>query len=213
MVLVLDNYDSFTYNLVQYLGELGAEVTVVRNDAEGVADIEGRRPERIVIAEGLEIGIVAGERPIFRVQCNRALQVSDRFCMLVPLGMGDSEHVEGVVVIGILIADQAEMGDGLIVLTTIDRERCRVQALVDGLRRCFSLRRLSLTDIEIQPNPLVQFLFFGVLPENGFEQADGFGVGVPLKCLEPSLIDSDGLEIGRTPLRRSRLRLVWRWAV
>src|SRR5689334_25182315 len=52
MVLVLDNYDSFTYNLVQYLGELGAEVTVVRNDAEGVADIEGRRPERIVISPG-----------------------------------------------------------------------------------------------------------------------------------------------------------------
>src|SRR5678815_5901968 len=52
MDLVLDNYDSVTYNLVQYLGELGAEVTVVRNDAEGVADIEARRPERIVISPG-----------------------------------------------------------------------------------------------------------------------------------------------------------------
>src|SRR5689334_15041534 len=52
MVLVLDNYDSFTYNLVQYLGELGADVTVIRNDAERVADIEGRRPERIVISPG-----------------------------------------------------------------------------------------------------------------------------------------------------------------
>ena len=52
MVLVLDNYDSFTYNLVQYLGELGAIVTVVRNDAESVADIAARRPERIVISPG-----------------------------------------------------------------------------------------------------------------------------------------------------------------
>src|SRR5262245_24394326 len=52
MVLVVDNYDSFTYNLVQYLGELGAEVTVVRNDAEGVKEIEARRPERIVISPG-----------------------------------------------------------------------------------------------------------------------------------------------------------------
>jgi len=52
MVLVLDNYDSFTYNLVQYLGELGARVIVVRNDAESVADIEARRPERIVISPG-----------------------------------------------------------------------------------------------------------------------------------------------------------------
>ena len=52
MVLVLDNYDSFTYNLVQYLGELGAEVMVVRNDAATVASIEALNPERIVISPG-----------------------------------------------------------------------------------------------------------------------------------------------------------------
>ena len=51
-VLVIDNYDSFVYNLVQYLGELGADVTVVRNDAESVDAIEERRPERIVISPG-----------------------------------------------------------------------------------------------------------------------------------------------------------------
>ena len=52
MVLVLDNYDSFTYNLVQYLGELGAEVTVVRNDAESVDAIAARTADRIVISPG-----------------------------------------------------------------------------------------------------------------------------------------------------------------
>jgi anthranilate synthase/aminodeoxychorismate synthase-like glutamine amidotransferase len=52
MVLVLDNYDSFTYNLVQYLGELGAEVCVRRNDQLSVADIEAMAPERIVISPG-----------------------------------------------------------------------------------------------------------------------------------------------------------------
>jgi anthranilate synthase/aminodeoxychorismate synthase-like glutamine amidotransferase len=52
MVLVLDNYDSFTYNLVQYLGELGAEVTVVRNDAATVEAIAALKPERIVISPG-----------------------------------------------------------------------------------------------------------------------------------------------------------------
>jgi len=52
MVCVVDNYDSFTYNLVQYLGELGAEVKVVRNDAATVADIAALRPERIVISPG-----------------------------------------------------------------------------------------------------------------------------------------------------------------
>lgn len=52
MILVLDNYDSFTYNLVQYLGELGAEMRVGRNDALGVEDVERLRPERIVISPG-----------------------------------------------------------------------------------------------------------------------------------------------------------------
>jgi anthranilate synthase/aminodeoxychorismate synthase-like glutamine amidotransferase len=52
MVFVLDNYDSFTYNLVQYLGEMGAEVDVRRNDQVTLAEIEAMRPERIVISPG-----------------------------------------------------------------------------------------------------------------------------------------------------------------
>src|ERR1700735_443680 len=52
MLLVIDNYDSFTYNLVQYFGELGAEVCVRRNDQTTVAEIEALRPERIVISPG-----------------------------------------------------------------------------------------------------------------------------------------------------------------
>jgi len=52
MILVLDNYDSFTYNLVQYLGELGAEVRVVRNDELGVEAVAALAPQRIVISPG-----------------------------------------------------------------------------------------------------------------------------------------------------------------
>ena len=52
MVFVLDNYDSFTYNLVQYLGELGAEVEVRRNDKVTVEEIERLGPERIVVSPG-----------------------------------------------------------------------------------------------------------------------------------------------------------------
>ena len=51
-VLVIDNYDCFTYNLVQYLGELGAEVEVVRNDKATVGELLERRPERLVISPG-----------------------------------------------------------------------------------------------------------------------------------------------------------------
>lgn len=78
MVFVLDNYDSFTYNLVQYLGELGAQVEVRRNDQVTVGEVEALRPERIVISPGpctpLEAGIsmdifrhLTGRMPILGV--------------------------------------------------------------------------------------------------------------------------------------------------
>lgn len=78
MVFVLDNYDSFTYNLVQYLGELGAEVVVRRNDQVTVEEVRQMRPERIVISPGpctpQEAGIsielfrqLSGEFPILGV--------------------------------------------------------------------------------------------------------------------------------------------------
>ncbi len=52
MILMIDNYDSFTYNLVQYFGELGADMKVFRNDALSVADIHTMKPEKIVISPG-----------------------------------------------------------------------------------------------------------------------------------------------------------------
>ena len=52
MLLLIDNYDSFTYNLFQYLSELGQDVLVVRNDKTTIADIERMKPERIVISPG-----------------------------------------------------------------------------------------------------------------------------------------------------------------
>ena len=78
MVFVLDNYDSFTYNLVQYLGELGAEVAVYRNDELTVEQVEALKPERILLSPGPctpgEAGILvplirqmAGKAPIFGV--------------------------------------------------------------------------------------------------------------------------------------------------
>ena len=52
MILVIDNYDSFTYNLVQYLGELGAEIRVKRNDEVSVGEVEAMAPEQILISPG-----------------------------------------------------------------------------------------------------------------------------------------------------------------
>ncbi len=78
MILMIDNYDSFTWNLVQYLGELGARVEVVRNDEISVAEVRRLGPERIVLSPGPctpdEAGIslalieaLAGEIPILGV--------------------------------------------------------------------------------------------------------------------------------------------------
>ena len=78
MVLVVDNYDSFTYNLVQYLGEIGAQVDVVRNDAMSVDDMLARAPDHILLSPGPctpnEAGVclelierAAGRIPIFGV--------------------------------------------------------------------------------------------------------------------------------------------------
>lgn len=78
MILVIDNYDSFTYNLVQYLGELGQELKVVRNDEIKVSDIRKLKPGKIVVSPGpgspaeagISVGVIreyAGKIPILGV--------------------------------------------------------------------------------------------------------------------------------------------------
>ncbi len=60
MLLLIDNYDSFTYNLFQYLSELGEEVVVVRNDKTTIEEIEKTKPERIVVSPGPSTPLQAG---------------------------------------------------------------------------------------------------------------------------------------------------------
>jgi anthranilate synthase/aminodeoxychorismate synthase-like glutamine amidotransferase len=78
MVFVLDNYDSFTYNLVQYLGELGAQIEVRRNDQITVAEIEAMHPDKVVVSPGpctpseagISVGVIrhfAGKIPVLGV--------------------------------------------------------------------------------------------------------------------------------------------------
>jgi anthranilate synthase component 2 len=75
MLLMIDNYDSFTYNLVQYLGELGEDVRVVRNDELSVDEIEGLSPARIVLSPG----------PCTPNEAGISLGVVDRFAGRVPI--------------------------------------------------------------------------------------------------------------------------------
>ena len=75
MLLMIDNYDSFTYNLVQYLGELGEDVRVVRNDEKTVAEIEAMEPGRIVLSPG----------PCTPNEAGVSLELIDRFKGRVPI--------------------------------------------------------------------------------------------------------------------------------
>jgi len=75
MLLMIDNYDSFTYNLVQYLGELGEEVRVLRNDERTVEEIEAMSPDRIVLSPG----------PCTPNEAGVSLALIDRFKGRVPI--------------------------------------------------------------------------------------------------------------------------------
>lgn len=75
MILVIDNYDSFTYNLVQYLGELGQEVVVRRNDEIDMAGIEALAPDHILISPG----------PCTPNEAGISLEVIDRFKGIIPI--------------------------------------------------------------------------------------------------------------------------------
>ena len=75
MILVIDNYDSFTYNLVQYLGELGQELVVYRNDHIDVSGVESSHPRKIVISPGPGVPDNAGV----------TLELIDRFSGKIPI--------------------------------------------------------------------------------------------------------------------------------
>ncbi len=75
MVLMIDNYDSFTYNLVQYLGQLGCIVKTYRNDAIGVAEIEALAPEKIVVSPG----------PCTPTEAGCSLEVITHFAGRIPI--------------------------------------------------------------------------------------------------------------------------------
>jgi len=75
MILMIDNYDSFTYNIVHYLGELGAEVEVFRNDAITLEQIEQMAPEKIVVSPG----------PCTPSEAGVSIEVINKFAGLIPI--------------------------------------------------------------------------------------------------------------------------------
>jgi len=95
MILMIDNYDSFTYNLVQYLGELGQKVSVYRNDALSINDIKKLNPEKIVISPG------PGRPEDAGISCEVIRQFSGKIPILgVCLGHQAIGYVFGAKIVG-----------------------------------------------------------------------------------------------------------------
>src|SRR5262245_10743712 len=141
------------------------------------------RSKRVVGPEGIQVRIVTCQRPILGIDSDSALQMCDGRGMFAPLSMGDREHIEGVVVIGVLVSNQVEVGDRLVVFPAVDGDGGGVEALVDRLRRRVRSNRLPLANVEVEPHSFVELLFLGVLSQNAFKKTKSVRIVVALECI------------------------------
>ena len=104
MILMIDNYDSFTYNLVQYMGELGADIHVERNDCISISEIESLKPKKIVISPG----------PCTPAKAGISVEVIKKFAGKVPvLGVCLGHQSVGAAFGGEIIIDRCPLPIGL----------------------------------------------------------------------------------------------------
>ena len=144
----------------------------------------------------VEVGVALGEGAVLGIERDGPLEMGDRFRVLAALRVRDSKHVQRVIVVGIFVADEAQMRDSLIVLPAIEGERRGVQTFVNCLRRRFARGRVAPADAQVETDPLVEFLFLWVLPEHRVQDVGGVVVLVPLQRFEAALVESDGLNVG-----------------
>ena len=132
-LLMIDNYDSFTYNIVQYFGELGAEVEVYRNDEITVADIAARRPDRLVISPG----------PCSPAEAGISVAAIQHFMGQLPiLGVCLGHQSIGAALGGKIIRAQALMHGKTSVITTTQ------EGVFAGLPEKFTVNRYHSLAIE-----------------------------------------------------------------
>jgi hypothetical protein len=126
----------------------------------------------LVVVKRFKVGVATGKCPIFRIQRNCALEMCDRFDVLATLGVRNGQHIESVVVVRVLVADEPEMRDGFIIPPAVQCERRGVQAFLQGLRIGLGRRRVSLADIQVQPDPLMQLALIRKRREEVLEQLE-----------------------------------------
>ena len=133
MLLMIDNYDSFTYNIVQYLGELGAEVAVFRNDAISVAEIAAQAPDRLVVSPG----------PCSPAEAGVSVAAIQYFMGKLPiLGVCLGHQSIGAALGGTIVRAQQLMHGKTSVITTLQ------QGVFAGLPRQFTVNRYHSLAIE-----------------------------------------------------------------
>jgi len=132
-LLMIDNYDSFTYNLVQYFGELGAEVEVFRNDEIGLEDIAQRRPDRLVVSPG----------PCSPAEAGISVEAIRHFAGKLPiLGVCLGHQAIGAAFGGKIVRAQQLMHGKTSVITTTQ------EGVFSGLPRQFTVNRYHSLAIE-----------------------------------------------------------------
>jgi anthranilate synthase component 2 len=132
-VVMIDNYDSFTYNIVQYLGELGADVTVVRNDEVSVEDIAALAPDRLVVSPG----------PCSPAEAGISVAAIQHFAGRLPiLGVCLGHQSIGAAFGGKIVRAQQLMHGKTSVITTTQ------QGVFAGLPRQFTVNRYHSLAIE-----------------------------------------------------------------
>jgi len=173
MLLLIDNYDSFTYNLVHYIGELGVEVDVVRNDKASVADLLARRPSAVVLSPGpcdpdragicLEmidacaqagiplLGVCLGHQAIGQAFGGRVVRAGE----IVHGKLGDIEHAGTGVFAGLPSPFRATRYHSLIVARDTLPDVLEVTAwLADGTIMGLAHRALPVHGVQFHPESL-----------------------------------------------------------
>jgi hypothetical protein len=150
----------------------------------------------LVVVKRFKVGVATGKCPIFRIQRNCSLEMRDRLDMFSALSVCDGEHVQSVVVVRILVADEPEMRNGFIVPTAVQCKRRGVQPLLQGLRIGLGRRGVPLADVQIQPDPFMELALIWEGCEETLEQLERAAIIVTLERFETLLIDRDGLGIG-----------------
>ena len=157
--------------------------------------------------EGLEIGVALRERAVLGVERDCAFEVCDGFGRFAALGVRNRQHVQRVIVVGVFVANQPQVCEGLVVAPAVDSERRRIQTLFLRLRGGLLRLDLAVADVQVLPDAFVQLLFLGILTQDALECLGCPFEIMPLQCPHPALVKCDRLDVRHPVLRSPGRRL------